>query len=249
MDKYFTLNRDGCSIRCKLYGDAREVRQAVLYCHGFGGHKDTRAAERFAHRFLASTERAAVVCFDWPGHGEDARGRITLDDCTQYQRLMTEHLRERGAEEIFACATSFGGYLTLRYIARNGNPYRKIALRSPAVNIYEVINGAIMTEENRADLARGRTTAVGFDRKVRVSPAFLESLRAEDITKLDFRPFREEILIVHGTEDEVVPFAAAEDFARRNEIAFIPSEGADHRFIDPAKMNAAIGRFTDFFLE
>ena len=47
MEKYFDINEAGCSVRCKLYADdPRAVRHAVIYGHGFSGHKDTRAAAR-----------------------------------------------------------------------------------------------------------------------------------------------------------------------------------------------------------
>ena len=50
----FDINRDGCSVRCRSYlNDPKAVRRVVIYGHGFGGHKETKAAERFAE--LAAT--------------------------------------------------------------------------------------------------------------------------------------------------------------------------------------------------
>ena len=58
-DKYFNINAEGCSIRCKLYYDElSRVQSAVLFGHGFGGHKDNRAAERFARRSYEKTAGA-----------------------------------------------------------------------------------------------------------------------------------------------------------------------------------------------
>ena len=52
--KYFSINEGGYSIRCKLYGTgAREYGRMVVYGHGFGGHKDTKAAERLAAKLLS----------------------------------------------------------------------------------------------------------------------------------------------------------------------------------------------------
>ena len=48
------------------------------------------------------------------GHGDDARSRLTLPDCTAYIGLVAEDARTRfRTDELYACATSFGGYLAL----------------------------------------------------------------------------------------------------------------------------------------
>ena len=71
-------------------------------------------------------------------------------------------------------------------------------------------------------------------------------LKTADITSWDFRPFADDILILHGTKDEIVPIESTEDFADRNDILFLPVEGADHRFIDPLKMDAAVNDIIEF---
>ena len=74
MDRYFDINESGCSIRSKLYcGKPDEVRRVVVFCHGFGGHKDNKAAENLCHRIIAKWKATAVVAFDWPCLGEDGR--------------------------------------------------------------------------------------------------------------------------------------------------------------------------------
>jgi hypothetical protein len=61
MNKYFTVNAEGCSIRCKLYAEGNaDVRKVILFGHGFGGHKDNRAAERFALRVLEKNKGVAT---------------------------------------------------------------------------------------------------------------------------------------------------------------------------------------------
>ena len=249
MEKYFNLNAEGCSIRCKLYyDDLSRIRRAVLFGHGFGGHKDNRAAARLAARMLEKNKGCLLMTFNWPCHGDDVRKLLRLEDCDRYLRLALDWLRQHFPEaELDACATSFGGYLFLKYLSEHPNPFRRVALRCPAVNMYEVLSGVIMREEDRKRLARGKSVAVGFDRKVEVDRVLLESLRQADLTQRDFLPLAEDILIFQGVKDEVVPFAAVEAFADRNCIEFVPVEGADHRFQDPAKMDFAIARILDFF--
>lgn len=88
---------------------------------------------------------------------------------------------------------------------------------------------------------------VGFDRKIEVNNQFLIDLEEGDIRKSDYIDFAEDILILHGTKDEVVPFDAGKQFADDNLIEFIPVENADHRFQNPACMEIATKAVLEFF--
>ena len=247
--RYFNIETDRNSIRCKLYcNNSENVKKVVLFGHGFGGHKDNRAAARFAERVLEKNEDAAVITFDWPCHGDDIRRTLRLKDCTSYLKGVISYIKDRYASaELYAYATSFGGYLFLKYLLEEENPFRKTALRCPAVNMYDVFTKFIMTDENREKILKGRPALVGFDRKVEITGDFVEDLKREDISVRDFRKFAENILILHGTEDEIVPIETMRLFAERNGIFFIPVEEADHRFQDTEKMDFAIEEIVRFF--
>ncbi len=249
MARQFNIKDDNYNICGRIYcEDIRAVKKAVIFGHGFGGHKDNRAAERFAARILGKNKGAAVIVFDWPCHGDDVRKKIQLDDCLAYLRLVINEARERlHAEELFGYATSFGGYLFLDYIAKNGSPFKKMALRCPAVDMYEVLTTSLITPEMQEKLDKGKTAAAGFDRKVEVSREFLAELQETDLTKYDFIDYADDILILHGTKDEVVPMDKVKQFADDNLIDFIPVEKADHRFSDPAIMDAANAEIIHFF--
>ncbi len=251
MHRYFTINASGCSISCKLYGGGpRTVGRVVLYGHGFGGHKETRAAERFADHVISRDKQTAVLTFDWPCHGSDVRKKLTLDDCDRYLSLILDYLGEHFASaELFGYATSFGAYLFLKYVRDHGNPFRKLALRCPAVSMYRVITENIISEEELAQIQKGKEVSVGFDRKIRISRSFLESLQSTDIRTADFTPYCDDLLILHGTKDEIVPFSDVEAFAGENSILFLPVENADHRFQNPAGMMEAIKDIESFFEE
>ena len=63
----------------------------------------------------------------------------------------------------------------------------------------------------------------------------------------DYLEEAENILIIHGTADEVVPFDSSRAFAENNVIDFIPVEKADHRFQNPAHRSAANKYTLEFF--
>ena len=249
MIKNFEINGSGMNIRCRVYSEkGAEVRKAVIFGHGFGGHKDNKAAERYAEHVLKKHKDAAVITFNWPCHGDDVKKKLTLSDCSSYLSLVIRDTAEKypGAQ-LYGYATSFGGYLFLRFIHEFGTPFVKTALRCPAVNMYGVMMNTIMSGDDAEKLRKGKDAAVGFDRKINVSQAFLDELRENDIREYDYLDFAESILILHGTKDEVVPITDSQTFADNNLIEFIPVQNADHRFQDPKTMDEAIRHIQNFF--
>jgi len=249
MHRYFEVNEGGHNIRCKLYyEDLRAIRRVVIFCHGFGGHKDNGAAERFAQWVLSKYGSTGIVTFNWPCHGDDVKKKLTLSDCDSYLSLVVGYARERfAAEELYCYATSFGGYQLLRYIHQYGSPFRRIALRCPAVDMYEAFTCRIVTPEQLQKLQKGKDVQVGFDRKVPVTLNFLQELEQQNLRKMDFLDWAEDILIIHGTSDEIIPFASAQSFADEQLMEFAPVEGADHRFRDPKGMDRAIKLILEHF--
>lgn len=250
MERYFEINENGHNIRCKLYcRDIRNIGRVVLFCHGFGGHKDNASAARFGEWLISKYKNTALVTFNLPCHGDDVKKKLVLEDCLTYLELVTGYLRDTYSEDLYGYATSFGGYLTLLYLIRKGNPFRRIVLRSPALNMHEALTCAIMTEENRQLLAKGREAQVGFDRKIPVTAAFVEEVEKEDVRKYDYLDWAENMLILHGTKDEIIPYRESQQFSEDKLVELIPIEDADHRCRDPKKMDQVIKSILTFFFE
>ncbi len=264
MEKYFDLHSADFSIRCKMYfagkaeipagrnesadSSVRAFRRIVLFCHGFAGHRDNAMAQKLAGRILEKHDDTALLIFNWPGHGDDAHAGISLEDCDAYLGTVLNYIQNTLRPEILdASATSFGGYLVLKYISDHGiNPFRRICLRCPAVVMYRVLTETILTQKELQILAEGGEVPSGFDRKTMLSSAFLDSLRDSDITIRDFRPYADSMYIAQGTEDELVPYEAVRSFALKNGIGMVSVEGADHRFLNPAKMDIVLRTFMQF---
>lgn len=250
-EKYFNINKPVGSIRCKAYlSDPRSVSRVIVYGHGFSGHRDNKAAQRFADYVLKKHRDVAVITFDLPCHGDDVKKKLSLTDCDGYIGAVAEYAKAQyGTDDVSVYATSFGGYLILKYIYEHGNPFRKIALRCPAVNMYKVLSDTIMEPDELKALSRNKPIEVGFDRKIKITKAFLDELKNADIGGLDYRDAADDILIVHGTRDEVVSFDYVREFAEKNDIKFVSVENADHRFKAPTKMDEAIKSIYEFIFE
>lgn len=249
MEKYFEINKNNQNIRCKLYYDKQHpIEKVVLFGHGFAGHKDNGAAQKFADRVLTKYKGIAVLIYNLPCHGDDVKKKMVLQDCTTYMSIVLDYIKtEFNTDKIYSYAISFGGYLVLKYIREYGNPFVKIALRCPAVNMADVLTGTIMKNDELEMILKGKNVLVGFDRKIEVNRQFLTDLEQSDIQKNDYLDYADDILILHGTKDEVVPFEAGEKFAENNLIEFIPVENADHRFQNPACMELATKKVLEFF--
>ena len=249
MDKYFEINTQGINIRCKVYYAKKGTADnAVIFGTGFAGHKDNNAAATFAEKLLSKHHNAIVVVFNWPAHGDDVKKKLTLSDCDVYLDSVIRETKEKfGVRRLYANATSFGGYLILKYISEHGNPFQKIALRCPAVNMYDVLTNTIMQNDEYDRIMKGKDVLVGFDRKITITRSFLEDLKANDIRERDYLAYADDLLIMHGTSDEVVPFQAGKEFAENQLIDFIPVQGADHRFQNPVHMSLAIKHVLEFY--
>jgi predicted alpha/beta-fold hydrolase len=119
MVKYFNINEAGCSIRCKIYFNNLKTAKRIVVCgHGFSGHKDNKAVEKFADFVLKKYKDIAVITYDEPCHGDDVKKKLILEDCNTYIKLVNEYARSRfDTDELYAYANSFGGYQVLKYIS------------------------------------------------------------------------------------------------------------------------------------
>jgi len=249
MNKYFEINENKHNIRCKIYYNTLpEIKKVIVFYHGFAGHKDNKLAQRFAERVLTKYKGIAVITFNWPCHGDDVKKKMLLEDCNTYIEMVNDYITSQlKATEIYAYATSFGAYNILKYIKEKGNPFEKIALRCPAVNMYDVLMNAVMREGERDLIEKGKNAIVGFDRKIEINPQFIADIKAYDVQSLDYTDYMDEIIVIHGTKDEIVAINTVEKFADDNLIEFVPIEGADHRFSDLNQLELATKAILEFY--
>jgi len=249
MHKYFEINEHGNNIRCKVYyKDKAAAEKAVIFCTGFAGHKDNQATAGFSEKLLSKYKEMIVIVFDWPAHGDDVKKRVGLPDCETYLEQVIQDAKSRfGVRKLYSYSTSFGGYVVLKYISEHGNPFEKIAIRCPVVDMYGIFTRTIMKNDDMEKILKGRDVRVGFDRKITVSRAFLEDLKENDIREREYLDIADNILILHGTSDEIVPFEDSREFADNNLIEFVPIDNADHRFHNPTHMSLANKYVLEFF--
>ena len=88
---------------------------------------------------------------------------------------------------------------------------------------------------------------VGFERKLKIDNSLLDSLESFDVRDHEYFDFADDMLILHGTKDEMIPFAISQEFAEDNVIEFIAVKGANHPFQNQNHMALAISKIVEFF--
>jgi pimeloyl-ACP methyl ester carboxylesterase len=245
----FDINEDGYSVRCKMTcGTDERTHDRVIICtHGFGGTKDIASIQKFAEKEVSKHKHDAVIAFDWPCHGRDARKKLELAECFEYLTIVVNYAkRELGAKELYIYSVSFGAYLTLAHLQEFGSPFTRIALRSTGIHMAQLMENNV-AENDRAKFDRGKEVEVGFERKMKIDRTLIDDLAAHDITKAEFFDWADDIIMLHGTNDEFVPIDEARAFADDNVIEFIAVEGCDHAFRSPKNMDFAIHTVVEFF--
>ena len=249
MQKYLDINEQGLSVRCKLYygTDARNISDIVIATYGFGGNKDNSATEKFAERMLSKNKKGGVLVFDWPYHGADARNKLTISECLTYFQMVIDYAkRELGAQRLYSYGTSFGGFINLIYLAENENPFERIALRCPAVKMYDIMAVRI-TDEERTKLKKGKEIVRGYQRPIKLSQEFFDELGSYNVTSNEYFDVAEKMLIIAGNKDDFIALSDVEEFCDNNVIECVVIDKADHPFSDPRIMDLAISKIVDFF--
>lgn len=222
--KNFVLTTERYPIPCKSFFSEGKVKKIVIGVHGFAGDKDSSVLYTLAEHLVKN--EGALICFDFPSHGksEALDSSLRVENCMQDLLDVAEYARENYPQKEYGIfATSFGGYITLLCSAKLKD-FKKV-LRAPAVTMAKSFIEKIIPV-SKDEFFEQKGALCGFDRKM-----FVSSLFYNDLLKYKVQFPEEEILIIHGTEDEIIPYEAIRKFASDNaKIKLVTVYGADHRF-------------------
>jgi hypothetical protein len=249
MEKYFEIDSSAGKIKCKFYiNNPENIDTVILSSHGFCGSKESDTTKALFETLPNELDNVSVLTFDWPCHGEDENQVLDLDKCDTYITAIIDYIKNNlGIDKIYSQATSFGGYLVLKYITEHENPFEKIALRCPAINMLQALETNILTQDELNKLLNNENLDYGYGRQLTLTKAFLDSLAENDILNRDFTVDADKLLIMHGTSDEIIDFNTDQEFCNKNGIPFIPIAMADHRFQGPGQMEECLSKIFDFY--
>ncbi len=225
-------------IKCKAFlPENEEPKHVIIGVHGFAGDKDSSMLKRLANTVCKSG--GALICFDFPSHGESPVGEdmLTIENCKRDLLAVVEYTEgkyPKAQKSIFA--TSFGGYIALKCASHLCD--FSLVLRAPAVTMPKILLETVLKISDE-EFQRLGVVECGFERKMRLPYSFSRDLWKEesvyDIT------LSLPTLIIHGDCDDIVPPADVLDFVKDREnvrLEMIP--GADHRFKGRGEMEKVI---------
>ena len=235
-EEYRTIYTDRYPISCKSYVSDAQPNGIILGVHGFAGDKESSALKTLAG--AACGKGVSLCCFDFPAHGaSDASDEmLSVKNCMADLLFIAEQCRkEHPDEKKYLFATSFGGYITL-LCSKELTDFATV-LRAPAVTMPEhVLTDLLNTTPE--EFKKVGTITYGFERKIRLPFSFYVELQKHKIANF---VCDNPMLIIHGDNDDVVPYRDIVDFCTRHKNATLQTvRGADHRFKKPGELDQII---------
>lgn len=226
----------------------RDLKKLVIIVHGFGSSMRSAIAEKLS--FALPILGMGTVSFDFPAHGiHDRDGDFLrvdscLDDLAAVEKVFNEMYPN---SEIYYFASSFGAYITLLYLSKRRFLGKKAFLRCAAVDMKSIFDD--MTPPEYMDMMNRDGYIINglYDRPVKVTRDFYGDLCDNNLFECFDRGGLDNILMVHGTDDETALFKDAEAFASKYGIRFIAKEGADHRFTSEENERFLLAEALSFF--
>lgn len=211
-----------------------QTGRAVILCHGFLSNKDSRTNLRLTQ--LLVDQGIGTLRFDWFGMGDSGGdfSRITVATCCDQLECAIGLMRDRGYSELGIVGSSFGGLLAI-LVGQHHPELRAIGLKCPVPDFPEALDH----EFGRAGIEEWQRTnyipdVTGEAASIALDFSFYESCRAFDAYAAA-RNIKAPVLIVHGEQDELVPFHQIRQLEDAlpgdKELVLLPE--ADHQFGRP----------------
>lgn len=239
----FSIKRE-YEISCKLFTpDTQTVNNVIIGVHGFAGDKDSSMLKKLAMDICQ--KNAALICFDFPAHGDSCVGEemLTIENCKNDLLAVIDYVVCKYPDtkkSIFA--TSFGGFITLLSADKLTN--FTLVLRAPAVTMQKLLLDNVL-KISAEDFKRENVVECGFERPIKLPYSFYEELLQQE--NLFNKQFILPILIIHGNRDDIVlldDVAAFVKLQKNTRLEII--QGADHRFKNTGELEKIVDLTTRF---
>ena len=240
--KNFSLFTDH-EIKCLGFLPDGEPTVAIIGVHGFAGDKNSSMLSRLAK--AVTSRGGALVCFDFPAHGESPcdEKQLTVDNCIADLCCVAEYVKSTCKKASLAVfATSYGGYIAL--LSSHLLPDCRFVLRAPAVTMPRILLETVLKIEKQTFKNQG-TVNCGFERKLCLPYSFSEDLDSRE--DLSNKALLQPALIIHGSLVDIVPKSDVISYCNSHpDVSLEIIEGADHRFKNKGEIQRVIDLTVDF---
>ena len=192
----------------------------VVYLHGFASSPQSTKARFFAEKFAHARVPFAAPALD---AGD-------FQNLTVSAQLQIVDAAASKGERPVLMGSSLGGYLAALYAAQHPRSVDRLILLAPAFRFQERWRARLSPQELEQWKQQGWAPIYHYRAKAdqRLGYRFLE-----DAAKFDPTPdFHQRALILHGTEDKVVPYQGSYDFALEHARPRLVPFNAGHELTD-----------------
>ncbi|MEM6273737.1 MAG: alpha/beta fold hydrolase [Myxococcota bacterium] len=220
-ERYEVKNTRGERLAVAVHGQLGGECAAVM-CHGMLSTKDSPKHVRVAES-MASLGIPAVR-FDFAGRGESEGSLFEMTYTRELEDLQSiiEWLATNGVRRVGLFGSSMGGAIALLAAARDE---RVVAVATVAA----VAHPGALVDRYPSHVAAWRRDGYVDTDEGRIGAAFLDDAAGHDVVwaaSVLLAP----VLVIHGTEDEIIPLSDAHDLAcAARRARLIEVDDADHR--------------------
>ncbi len=193
----------------------------IVYLHGFASGPQSSKAQFFSRKFSE-----AGIDFEAPRLDRGNFEGLTITG----QLAVVEGAVGQAGSPVVLMGSSLGGYISGLYAARHPEQIEKLVLLAPAFQFpsrwRERFSAQDLEQWKRA--GSWPFFHYGSKKEERLGYAFIE-----DGAQYEDEPdFYQPCLILHGTQDPVVPFEASRGFAQRHPNASLREFHSGHELTD-----------------
>ena len=218
-------------IEYKVYNlnqEKAKVKKILLACHGFDSSKNGSSIRKIAEGF--SKIKMPIISFDWAGHGDNS-DELTIENCISiFKTIEKQIIEEYPNAQIYLYGSSFGAYMILLLYSKGliDNKYPYCFFKSPAIKMDEIFKEKLLEEDFEEFKKRGYTIK-NRNKKMTIPYKFYEELCENKIKLENIKDKIPNIIIFHGTDDDIASIEETKMLIRDN-IKLIEISGAPHSF-------------------
>ncbi len=221
----------------------------IIILHGFGGNKMGPHFMFVKFSKVLADLGFASVRFDFAGSGESDGEFInmTLSGELEDAENILEYVKSLDfvdVERIGVVGFSMGGAVASMLAGIHGKDIKSLCLWSPAGNMSEIVINDFIGQGYSEFLNNGYHEYDGL----LIGKKFVEDIKKTDIYSIASE-YRGDILLLHGSGDEVVSLNASEKYLETygDKAKLTVIDGADHLFSRQSWKRELIEHSVDFF--
>ena len=201
MKTELSLSVDGSTIICELYGDIKNSKKILLFCHGFPG--SSRLVGLWDN---LKNKSMSVVEINYRGD-KKSKGKFSFLGSIIDIKTVAIFLKEKYKVPLDALGYSMGGFYVSNIINEDPNIFEKVILLNPVVDSMELLsNKPLMNElwEHAKNILSLKTTQIYEEESKRITG---------DLNPMGFvEKIKNNIIIIQSDNDEVLEPKLAKKF-------------------------------------